>query len=100
MTVHTDHAYRDADMICLPCGWMPQPADILPTIVIGLRLPPKQSGALPDIRNLLQVVYVYKKSGQGAEGEQRSEERKLKEMKGIQRKMKERKGAERKIHAK
>ena len=32
----------------------PQPADILPAIDFGLRLPPKQSGALPDSRNPLQ----------------------------------------------
>ena len=48
-------AYRDADMLCLPCGAMPpQPADILPAIDFGLRLPPKQSGALPDSRSPLQ----------------------------------------------
>ena len=50
-----DPAYRDADMLCLPCGAAPpQPADILPAIDFGLRLPPKQSGALPDSRNPLQ----------------------------------------------
>ena len=50
-----DPAYRDADMLCLPCGAAPpQPADILPAIDSGLRLHPKQSGALPDSRNPLQ----------------------------------------------
>ena len=53
--VPADPACRDADMLCLPCGAMPpQPADILPAIDFGLRLPPKQSGALPDSRNPLQ----------------------------------------------
>ena len=53
--VPADPAYRDADMLCLPCGVMPpQPADILPAIDTGLQLPPRQSGALPDSRTPLQ----------------------------------------------
>ena len=32
----------------------PQPADTMPAVDFGLRLAPKQSGALPDCRNPLQ----------------------------------------------
>ena len=52
--VPADPAYRDADMLCLPCGVMPpQPADILPAIDTGLQLLPRQSGA-SDSRTPLQ----------------------------------------------
>ena len=50
-----DPAYRDADLLCLPCGVMPpQHADIMPAFDNGLQLPPRQSGALSDSRNPLQ----------------------------------------------
>jgi hypothetical protein len=52
--VPADPAYRDADMLCLPCGVMPPlPADILPAIDTGLHLLPRQIGA-SDSRNPLQ----------------------------------------------
>ena len=39
--VPADPAYRDADMLCLPCGVMPQqPSGIMPAIDTGLQLLP------------------------------------------------------------